>query len=56
MSKYDKDMTHDMNFILVALGGNLEFDGALPQETIADALGSLQSPVFVFQLGQGQIM
>lgn len=43
MSEYSYKKAH----VLVALGGNLDFDGTLPQDTIAAGLLSLQLPRLV---------
>lgn len=47
MSNYAYDMNDDMKYIFLALGGNLDLDGVLPQEVMAQALLSLQLPAFV---------
>ena len=40
------NVASDVTCILVALGGNLDFNGQAVQDTIADALLSLQLPMF----------
>lgn len=45
MSKFPDKKTQ----VLVAFGGNLDFNGVLPSENIALALDALQSPMFVLQ-------
>lgn len=41
------NLTDSKTCVLVALGGNLDFRGASSEQTIAAALDSLQSPMFV---------